>query len=219
MSELGRQLQQLQLTQQQKPLSQLQRAPLKPDAQVPSAIPHPKKLGPVPATASVSTTSYAVKLPDIVPDIERPAGRTWKEQLAYDLRDEDDAASTSTLDHLDDDDDDDLFLGSARSMWDDWGESMWKRHEQEQRQQAEREDREVQEQIERMLEQDKQGLESLFDLDAINAGVGSSPRAHHNFKDDSNLLALDDDDDWSLPASSTCDPTERFADDDLLLDL
>jgi hypothetical protein len=181
-------------------------------------------------TTSSSVPSKVFEFSEPLPDIEFPAGRTWKQQLAYDLKDEDDVASTSTLDRLDDvdndDDDDNGGRSSKRAMWDDWGESLWELHRKEQENRDEQGEKEVQKQIDRMVEQDKLGLESLFDStkDLDNtvtlSDVNSIGSAGYQFNGDmeSNLLALDDDD-WSIPASSECAPMDRSADDSLLLDL
>ena len=162
-----------------------------------------------------------------VPDIEYPAGRTWKQQLEFDLKDEDDVASTSTLDHLlrdddtDDDSDDDEETTGRRTMWNDWSESVWQNRQKKQQERDERAEKEVQDQINRLLEEEKVGLESLYDdtidgFDNINNGHSHS----YIFKGDmeSNLLAIDDDD-WSLPASSECGQLDQTNVEDLLFEL
>ncbi|KAL3940481.1 MAG: hypothetical protein SGARI_000949 [Bacillariaceae sp.] len=149
-------------------------------------------------SSSKATThrKSAFRIEDPVPDIELPAGRTWKQQIEYDLKDEDDAASTSTLDELWKENGVDHF--DERAMWDDWKESM----RQEMQEKAKEADRMIQQNIDAMFEQDQQdyekGLESLCDvvdgLDILSEG-------------DLNLsLMKDDDDEWSLPASSLCGP-------------
>jgi hypothetical protein len=144
-------------------------------------------------TTARRRTKFRIEEP--VPDIELPAGRTWKEQLEYDLKDEDDAASTSTLDQLWKENGVDCF--DERAMWDDWRESM--RQEMElKNQQA---DQFLQDQIDAMLEKDRQdcekGLESLCDIvDGLEILC----------EQDLNLSISQDDDDWSFPASSLCGP-------------
>ena len=83
-----------------------------------------------------------------VPEIERPAGRTWKEQLENELKDEDDIASTSSMDSI-------LNLQacpSPRSKWKNWRES----HFQRQKEEAEKEDQLLQEQIQAMVEREQE---------------------------------------------------------------
>eukprot|EP00529_Nitzschia_sp_RCC80_P041527 CAMPEP_0113456650 /NCGR_PEP_ID=MMETSP0014_2-20120614/8997_1 /TAXON_ID=2857 /ORGANISM="Nitzschia sp." /LENGTH=424 /DNA_ID=CAMNT_0000348111 /DNA_START=267 /DNA_END=1541 /DNA_ORIENTATION=+ /assembly_acc=CAM_ASM_000159 len=161
-----------------------------------------------------------------VPDIEYPAGRTWKQQLEFDLKDEDDVASTSTLDHLlrdddddSDDDDDHEETDGGRTMWHDWSESVWQNRQKKEQDRAERGEKEVQDQINRLLEEEKLGLESLYDdtMDRFNNMNMNDHDHSYIFKGDmeSNLLAIDDDD-WSLPASSECGQT---IDEELLFEL
>jgi hypothetical protein len=140
------------------------------------------------------------RMEEPIPDIELPAGRTWKQQLEYDLKEDDnDMASTSSID--------DLLMESlgSRSMWDDWKESMRKHHREE----GEKLDRYTQKEIDAMLEKDQRdyerGIESLCDI-VDGFGVFGSD-------DEIDLLLVkddsgddDDDDEWSLPASSLCGP-------------
>ena len=124
-----------------------------------------------------------------------PAGRTWKQQLEYDLKDEDDAASTSTLDELWKENGVEKF--DERAMWDDWEESI----RQEMKSKSQQDQKYLQDRINAVLEKDQQdyekGLESLCDivdgLDILN-------------EEDLNLSIIKDGDDWSLPASSLCGP-------------
>mmetsp|Transcript_34467 Transcript_34467/g.83133 ORF Transcript_34467/g.83133 Transcript_34467/m.83133 type:complete len:426 (+) Transcript_34467:400-1677(+) len=162
-----------------------------------------------------------------VPDIEYPAGRTWKHQLEFDLKGEDDVASTSTLDHLlrdddDSDDDDDEETNGGRTMWHDWSESVWQNRQKKEQDRAERGEKEVQDQINRLLEQEKLGLESLYDdiMDRSDNMNMNDPDHSYIFKGDmeSNLLAIDDDD-WSLPASSECGELDQTNDEELLFEL
>jgi hypothetical protein len=144
-------------------------------------------------TASISRKDIILKVGEPIPDIERPAGRTWKEQLEYDLKDEDDVASTSSLD--------DILLDvlDSRTMWDDYKESLLKHQKEE----DERCERFLQEKIDKLLEQDRQeekGLECLLDVVAM-------------FGEPSLDVAEDD---WSLPASSLCNDYDPLADDSIL---
>jgi hypothetical protein len=173
--------------------------------------------------------SKVVELPaEPMPDIEYPAGRTWKQQLAFDLKDDDDAASTSTLDHLlrDGSDDDEEEMEKDRTMWDDWSESLRQRRQNEQHDRFDHGEDEIQAQIEKLLEQDKLGLESLYDsTEQFNTTITLSD---HNsigstdfiFKDGMkcHLLELDDDD-WSIPASSECGQLDRSGDVSFLFHL
>ncbi|KAG7356463.1 lipase class 3 [Nitzschia inconspicua] len=143
-----------------------------------------------------NTKKYNFRVEEPVPDIELPAGRTWKQQLEYDLKiDDDDVASTSSID--------DVLLESLdrRSMWDDWKETMRKSQKEE----AEKLDRIIQEGIEAVLEQDQRdyelGIECLCDnVNSLDI-FGSTSDIDLGIKDDS-----DDNDEWSLPASSLCGP-------------
>ena len=49
---------------------------------------------------TIQAKSYPPMTFETVPDIERPAGRTWKEQLEYDLKSEDDLASISSIESI-----------------------------------------------------------------------------------------------------------------------
>ena len=92
---------------------------------------------------------------ETVPDIELPAGRTWKEQLENELKDEDDLASTSSIDSI-------LNLeghSSPMSMWDGMREAYLKREKEE----AENEDKQVQEQIQVMMEREREEVENSLD--------------------------------------------------------
>jgi hypothetical protein len=132
-----------------------------------------------------------LKVGEPVPDIELPAGRTWKEQLEYDLKDEDDVASTSSLDGIL------LDVLDSRMMWDDYKESLLKHRNEQQV----RDERIIQEKIDNLIEQDREeetGLECLFDTFGI-------------FLDEPLLDVVEDD--WSLPASSFCDEHDRLAND------
>jgi hypothetical protein len=145
---------------------------------------------------------------EIVPDIELPAGRTWKEQLKYDLKDEDDMASISSIDSI-------LNMKGCSSplsmMWDGMGDAHLKREKEE----AEKEDKQMQEQIQEMMEREREevekSLDNLYDifdnLDILNDTDGNG-----NGNDTSSILQ----EDWSIPASSVCDAN---ADDDLLFPL
>jgi len=93
-----------------------------------------------------------------IPDIELPAGRTWKQQLEYELKDEDDIASTSSLDSI-------LKCSSPLSMWKGMGEALRKREKEE----ADREDKQVQDHfleiIEREGEEVEKSLDKLYEFD------------------------------------------------------
>jgi hypothetical protein len=157
------------------------------------------------STATTSTTQRrVVRIEEPVPDIELPAGRTWRQQLEYDLLDDDDVASTSSIDS---------FHPKDRSMWDDWGESVWAYRLAQERKEAEEEaleaDRLVREQIEKMLdkeaEEQQRGLEALYDvIDNLD------------FLGDASLEAA-----WSLPASSRCgdDENSNLIDDELAFEI
>ncbi|KAG7356821.1 hypothetical protein IV203_001507 [Nitzschia inconspicua] len=143
-----------------------------------------------------NTKKYKFRVEEPVPDIELPAGRTWKQQLEYDLKiDDDDLASTSSID--------DVLLETLdrRSMWDDWKETMRKSQKEE----AEKLDRIIQEGIEAVLEQDQRdyelGIECLCDnVNSLDIFVSTSD-IDLGIADDS-----DENDEWSLPASSLCGP-------------
>jgi hypothetical protein len=143
---------------------------------------------------------------ETVPDIELPAGRTWKEQLKNELKDEDDMASISSIDSI-------LNMKGCSSplsmMWDGMGDALLKREKEE----AEKEDKQIQEQIQVMMEREREETEksldnlyNIFDnLDILNDSDGDGDR------NDSILQ-----EDWSIPGSSVCDAN---ADDDLLFPL
>jgi hypothetical protein len=140
---------------------------------------------------------YTSRMEEPIPDIELPAGRTWKQQLEHDLKgDDDDIASTSSIDDI-------LMetLGS-RSMWDDWKESMRKHHQEE----GEKLDRISQTEIDAMLAQDERdyqrGIESLCDIVDGFSLFGFDDEIDLQIKDD----ISGDNDEWSLPASSMCGP-------------
>jgi len=140
---------------------------------------------------------------ETVPDIELPAGRTWKEQLENELKDEDDLASTSSIDSI-------LNLegrSSLMSMWDGMREVHLKREKEE----AEMEDKQVQEKIQAMMEREREevenSLDNLYDV-FDNFDIFSDGNR------DGNDIILEEE--WNIPASLLCDAD---ADDDFLFPL
>ena len=157
----------------------------------------------VPVTRMKTRSAAKVEL---VPDIELPAGRTWKQQLDYDLKDEDDLASTSSLDSI-------LNLKdylSPRARWDQERELELKRQKEE----ADEDDRQLQVQIKMMMDREQketeEGLDSLFDV-IDNLDIFSDDGLGKN---DNSILR----EDWSLSDSSAFD-LNSSADDDLLFPL
>mmetsp|Transcript_10834 Transcript_10834/g.12257 ORF Transcript_10834/g.12257 Transcript_10834/m.12257 type:complete len:345 (-) Transcript_10834:2012-3046(-) len=140
---------------------------------------------------------------ETVPDIELPAGRTWKEQLENELKDEDDLASTSSIDSI-------LNLGghsSPMSMWDGMREAHLKREKEE----AENEDKQVQEQIQVMMEREREEVENSLDhlYDVIdNLDIFSDCNR------DVNAIILEEE--RNIPDSLLCD---AYADNDFLFAL
>jgi hypothetical protein len=141
-----------------------------------------------------------------VPDIERPAGRTWKQQLEYDLKGEDDIASISTIDNI-------LNLESCFSPQDRWRKER-DLHWKHQKEKDDEEDRQVQEQIQAIMDREQkeaeEGLDSLYD--AIDNLEIFSDSCHDIIKQDDLQgeewttpdlsgfdLSLSDDDDLSFP--------------------
>ena len=158
---------------------------------------------------SFSVTTSQVKTRPLkeepYPDIELPAGRTWKQQLEYDLKDEDDIASTSSMDSI-------LNLEgclSPQARWENWRESHFKRQKEE----ADKEDRQVQEQIQAMMDREQEeadnGIDSLYEI-IDNLDILSDD----NLEIDKNNSLLEEE--WSIPASSACDLNTA---DDLLFPL
>jgi hypothetical protein len=141
---------------------------------------------------------------ETVPDIELPAGRTWKEQLKYDLKDEDDMASISSIDSI-------LNMKGCSSPLSMMGNGMRDALLKREKEEAEKEDKQMQEEIQVMMEREREEVEksldnlyNIFDnLDILNDSNG-----------DGNDSILQED--WSIPASSVCDAN---ADDDLLFPL
>ena len=143
---------------------------------------------------------------ETVPDIELPAGRTWKEQLKYDLKDEDDMASISSIDSI-------LNMKGCSSpssmMWNGMGDAHLKREKEE----AEMEDKQMQEKFQVMMEREREEVEksldnlyNIFDnLDILNDSDGDGNGRNSILQED-----------WSISASSVCDAN---ADDDLLFPL
>jgi len=147
-------------------------------------------------------TRSAAKV-ELVPDIELPAGRTWKQQLDYDLKDEDDLASTSSLDSI-------LNLKdclSPRARWIQERELELKHQKEE----ADEDDRQLQEQMKAMMDREQketeEGLDSLYDV-IDNLDIFSDDDLGNN---DNSLLR----EDWSLSDSSAFD-LNSSAEDDLL---
>lgn len=169
-------------------------ATLSSNTNIPKAAPKPNSNS-APTKHAPFIKKYKFQIEDPVPDIELPAGRTWKQQLEYDLKEEDDIASTSSLD--------DILLEKldARSMWDDWKESMWKQQKQE----DEELDRFAQAELNAVLERDQrdyeQGIDGLCDTVSGLTFFDSDSEIDLEIKDDSF-----DNDEWSLPASSLCGP-------------
>lgn len=94
-----------------------------------------------------------------VPDIERSAGRTWMQQLEYDLKLEDDLASISSIESI-------LKMESCFSPHERWTkerDTRWKL----QKEKEDEEDRLVYEQfqasVDREQKEDEEGLDSLYD--------------------------------------------------------
>lgn len=130
-----------------------------------------------------------------IPDIERPAGRTWKQQLEYDLKFEDDMSSDSSIENI-------LSPVSRHTR------SSHARREQERAldlacrtQKAEEEDRQVRERIQAMMDEEQketeEGLNNLYDI-MDNFEFFSEDNGNNSV----NLLLEDDDDNWSIPDSS-----------------
>ena len=107
---------------------------------------------------SLSTSqvkSHRPRKVDPVPDIERIAGRTWKQQLEYDLKDEDDLASISSMDSL-------LNQKSsfnAQEMWEKQQDFLWNK----QKEKDEEEDCQLREQIRAMMDREQKEAEDELD--------------------------------------------------------
>ena len=105
---------------------------------------------------------HRAKKAEPLPDIERTAGRTWTQQLQYDLKDEDDLASVSTIESLLD------FDGfSPQEMWEKERDLLRK-----QRKDAnDREDRQIKEQMKTMM--DREQKEAEEELDNLYDTIGN----------------------------------------------
>ncbi len=108
--------------------------------------------------ATSKATSQRTQKAETYPDIERPAGRTWKQQLEYDLKDEDDLASLSSVES---------FLEFQKNSGKRWQEERDLRYKQQQEKYAE-EDRQVRAQMEAMMDREEQEaqeeLDSLYEV-------------------------------------------------------
>lgn len=112
--------------------------------------------------SAISTAQQVKRRPPLksepVPDIERTAGRTWKQQLEYDLKGEDDIASISSMDSI-------LNLESVFSPEDRWRKER-DLHWKYQKEKDDEEDRQVQEQIQAIMDREQkeadEGLDSLY---------------------------------------------------------
>jgi hypothetical protein len=142
-----------------------------------------------------------------VPDIERTAGRTWKQQLEYDLKGEDDMASISSMDSI-------LNLESVFSPEDGWRKER-DLHWKQQKEKDDEEDRQVKEQIQAIM--DREQTEADEELDSLYGAIDNlnifSKISHDviiqqddrlgeewNTPDLSGFdLSLSDDDDLSFP--------------------
>lgn len=103
---------------------------------------------------TVQVKDHRAKKAEPLPDIERTAGRTWTQQLQYDLKDEDDLASVSTIESLLD------FDGfSPQEMWEKERDLLRK-----QRKDAnDREDRQIKEQMKTMMDREQKEAEEELD--------------------------------------------------------
>ena len=147
---------------------------------------------------SISTTiaqvkNHHIRKLDPVPDIERPAGRTWKQQLEYDLKDEDDLASISSMDSL-------LNLKSCFSPQERWEKErvlIWNH----QREMDDEEDRQVKEQIQAMMDREQKQAEDELDClyDAIDNLEIFSESSHDSKHDDLSGFDLSLPDDLTFP--------------------
>ncbi len=111
----------------------------------------------------LSTTTAQVKShhkkAEPFPDIERPAGRTWKQQLEYDLKDEDDLASLSSIDSL-------LNLKNSFSpRWEQERDLLWK----EQQEKHDEEDQKVRKHIQTIM--DREEKEAQEELDRLYGAI------------------------------------------------
>jgi hypothetical protein len=140
-------------------------------------------------SSSIAISQNKVNLfeEETIPDIELPAGRTWKQQLEYELKDEDDIASTSSLDSI-------LKCSSPLSMWKSMGEALRKREKEE----ADREDKQVQDHfleiIEREGEEVEKSLDKLYEFDIF---CGSNQESIDiTLQENWSFLGSDTDDDF-----------------------
>ena len=103
---------------------------------------------------TVQVKDHRAKKVEPLPDIERTAGRTWTQQLQYDLKDEDDLASVSTIESLLD------FDGfSPQEMWEKERDLLWK-----QRTEAnDKEDRQIKEKMKAMMDREQKEAEEELD--------------------------------------------------------
>mmetsp|Transcript_11491 Transcript_11491/g.26985 ORF Transcript_11491/g.26985 Transcript_11491/m.26985 type:complete len:337 (+) Transcript_11491:172-1182(+) len=154
-----------------------------------------------PYTAPITRAkSRALAKAQSVPDIELPAGRTWKQQLEYDLKDEDDLASISSLESIVNLKD---CLG-PRTLRKQARELEWKRQKEE----ADEDDRQLAEQMKAMMDREQkeaeESLEILYDvidnLDIFSDdGLGNLEKIGNNTKRDD--FSLSDSSEFDLGSS------------------
>jgi hypothetical protein len=138
--------------------------------------------------SSIAITEGKSHTSELVPDVERPAGRTWKQQLEYDLKSEDDAASISSIES-------DFDLENYFSPQDTWRkerDNIWKR----QKEKDDEEDRQVLERIQAIIdreqEETEEGLDSLYDaIDNLEIFSDSSLVDERNDRQGENWNAPD----------------------------
>jgi len=108
------------------------------------------------ATAKATSNTRSQKA-QVYPDIERPAGRTWKQQLEYDLKDEDDLASLSS---------EESFLEFARNSGMNWQKERDLLYKQQQQQEKfAEEDRQFRAHMDAMMDREEQ--EAKVELDNL----------------------------------------------------
>eukprot|EP00536_Pseudo-nitzschia_multiseries_P007446 jgi/Psemu1/17982/gm1.17982_g len=149
-----------------------------------------------PSAPITRATTRAAAKADSVPDIEFAAGRTWKQQLEYDLKGEDDLASVSSLESIMNLKD---YL-SPRTRRKQERELEWKRQKEE----ADEDDRQLREQMKAMMvREQKEAEESLDNLyDVIdNLDIFSDDGLGHLDKNICSIMR----DDFSLSDSSAFD--------------